>query len=258
MRFALGALALVLTSLTTQAGVAAEDQLPNLRPRTPYDIRLEKPDDDVENPHTRALRFTITTDNLSDYALEIRGIPRIPEEINSDRKTAEQCVAWVSKICSETAPVGQLYYHSAHSHWHFDDYALYELRKVTPAGQPDFSSPAVAPGNKASFCLEDSDYPPNTDYPDLILNPPRYGGCDSYIQGISPHYGDTYDWGLPGQQIIVDDVPDGTYALVVTVNPTGRIHEITTSDNVAWTLISLHVCDPTQMGASGVSLVGAA
>src|SRR5207245_3218663 len=59
------------------------------------------------------------------------------------------------------------------------------------------------------------------------------------VQGISRGWADIYSWPLPGQYIEVSGVPDGTYDVVVTVNPFKLIEESDYTDNLACTRIQL-------------------
>jgi hypothetical protein len=109
-----------------------------------------------------------------------------------------------------------------HHHFHFRDFADYELRG--PAG-------AVAFGHKQAFCIRDS----------LPYGPEPSGGYDCDFQGLSPGWGDDYPAALDGQWVDVTGVPAGDYEVVVTVNPAGRIREHGDAPNVV--TVPVHLPD---------------
>lgn len=91
-----------------------------------------------------------------------------------------------------------------HGHFHFRNYAMYELVSVTGA---------TVHAAKRGFCMLDvtpwaADVPPG---------PWTYRDCGS-SQGISAGWADTYSKWLDGQFFVVDDLV-GEYRLRITVNP---------------------------------------
>lgn len=58
-------------------------------------------------------------------------------------------------------------------------------------------------------------------------------------------WSDEYNWFLPGQYVEVSDVPDGTYILDTTVDPTGRLIERDTTNNCGAVRVTLtHMGEP--------------
>lgn len=94
------------------------------------------------------------------------------------------------------------HYSACHDHYHFDEYASYELRDATEG--------LVAAGQKLGFCLLDS-------Y--SWAWPTAHAKFDCLNQGISRGFADIYESALPCQWIDVTDVPAGEYTLRATVNP---------------------------------------
>lgn len=212
------------------AGVAQSSQrsLPNLVPRPPG-IQLGNAD-----PRTgeRAIRLQTPMANAGDAHLDLLGIA---DDVNKPRSRAFQCVVWAhDRVCSERVEVGYFLWHPAHGHHHFQDFALYELRRLH-AGRPDMTKQGlVAGGDKVSFCLIDTDRddgePPGNDW---MFGWPLYTSCaaGTGYQGISRGWADTYTYARVDQQIVIDDVPPGTYALVVTVDPEDLVFETSDGDN---------------------------
>jgi hypothetical protein len=215
------------------------DQLPNLVPLKPTDIGTGPADD----RSGEALRFTVSTANRGKYALDLTGVPNPGYPETTD---AYQCVMWVTdRVCQERRLVGTFRFHDVHAHYHFEDYALYELRQLNAAGEPDMSPAGlVAPGVKASFCLIDYDPDQPSDNPIYDFPHPLYLTCTGSfgvgVQGISPGWKDTYSSGLDGQQIEIDGIPRGKdYALVITADPTDKLWETREDDNVSWAKVRL-------------------
>ncbi len=229
---------LVLGSILLIAGLfprpvgAAQSQLPNLVALPSFDVRIDRADDGPG----RALRFSTSVANRSEFGFDLIGVPG-----GTDTAAAEQCTSWAGpRVCSERSNVGRFVWHPEHGHHHFEAFELYELRKLNKNGAPDMSKKGlVASGGKVSFCLLDYEPDGPTDDPLYSLPHPLYAACASGAQGISPGWRDTYTFGLYGQQILLRGVPDGTYAIVVTVDPDKRLFETTRSDNVSATRITL-------------------
>ena len=92
------------------------------------------------------------------------------------------------------------HYSDCHSHYHFDQFARFELRDA---------GGVVADGHKPGFCLLDS-------YSWAWNNAPGHYDCAN--QGISRGYADIYESDLPCQWIDVTGVPPGDYTIWATVN----------------------------------------
>jgi hypothetical protein len=116
-----------------------------------------------------------------------------------------------------------------HGHWHFHDFARYEL-------WDPLTATLVARNTKVGFCIRDTLHP----YPDLPGSPRKahYLDCTRRsIQGSSVGYADIYQWNLPEQWIDVAGVPDGTYCLVTSVDPANQLMESDETDNAfRWSL----------------------
>jgi len=116
-----------------------------------------------------------------------------------------------------------------HNHAHYSNYARYELL------DPD--SQAVVIGHKQGFCLLDSE-----------CSNPRYT-CGN--QGITAGCADVYGSTLGCQYLDITGVPPGNYSLRVTVDPFVRIPELSESNNVVSTAVTI----PNASGACGTPTV---
>lgn len=92
------------------------------------------------------------------------------------------------------------HFSDCHGHYHFDEYASYELRDADGV---------VASGHKQAFCL--------LDFYSWAW-PNEQGTYTCANQGISRGFGDIYDADLPCQWIDVTGVPPGDYTLRVALN----------------------------------------
>lgn len=226
------------------AGQTERQQLPNLVPLPPHDVAIGAPDGVRNGPSAGALRFASAVANRGDFHFDLFGQPENPA---AESARAMQCIAWIThRSCRERAEVGRIVWHPEHAHHHFEDFALYELRKLKRNGHPNLKSGGlVAGGSKVSFCLMDIEPDDGTSGGPLTpigyIGHPLYMSCvaGTGFQGISAGWRDVYGNRTTGQQILLDGVPDGTYALVVTTDPEELILETTKADNVAVTGLTL-------------------
>jgi hypothetical protein len=79
--------------------------------------------------------------------------------------------------------------------------------------------------------MEDSNNETASAYLDYVEAPPAYLTCNGILQGISPGWEDIYDYSLTGQEIVIDSVTDGDYALIIVIDPDYRMFETLHSDN---------------------------
>lgn len=161
--------------------------------------------------------------------------------------TVSQCVAWgPDRVCREQRQVGGFVWHDEHSHFHFEEFADYELRKVLRNGRVDYSRRGlIAKSSKVSFCLIDSAPVRDDAFPVGV-----YRTCLPTVQGISPGWTDIYDAFLEGQQLPLTGVTDGRYALVIRVNYADRLFETAYTDNTVE--VMLEISD----GVTDVAIVG--
>jgi hypothetical protein len=142
----------------------------------------------------RLLRFTVTTPNQGDADVYI-GDPDKHYQANDGMYELSTC----------------------HGHYHFNNYATYELISAKTG--------KVWRAAKAGFCMLDTD----PWLPELRDAPRNYYNCGypGYpgFQGISKGWSDTYVWRLGGQYFVLDGgdgqkpVPEGWYIIQITVNP---------------------------------------
>lgn len=177
------------------------------------------------------IRFSVSVQNTGQYALDLLG----DASTDLSSTTVQQCVSWTARLCRERVQVGGFAWHPEHNHFHFQDFATYELRRLRRSGRIDWHDRGliqVAP--KVSFCLMDTQ-PTGPDAP-----PQFYSRCLGVNQGISPGWEDVYDFSLPGQGLSIEGLPDGQYGLVVRLDPNNRLYETDDTDNLTALVVEIY------------------
>ncbi|MFL5901604.1 MAG: LamG-like jellyroll fold domain-containing protein, partial [Solirubrobacterales bacterium] len=226
-------LAALLVALSAVPAHAATLLYPNLKTLAPRDLRLDTTDVDASEATVthNVLRFSNTTWNSGPGKLEMRSL--------IDPKTkagpAIQRVYDDSGGSTDFA-AGNFYYHAAHAHYHYDDWGRYELWTKADydawlASGKTKGTPTV--GSKTTSCMIDEEFIrsglPNQPYPEVYGT----GGCfpdgqGKMLQGISPGWGDTYDYFRFEQWIDLGpsgSLPDGQYVLRSVADPVNKVYE---------------------------------
>ena len=202
---------------TSLAGPPGTIHYPDLQTMPPTDVGIEY---DRATGH-KFLRFSNTIANLGEGPLEV-----IPTN-NAATATTDAYQRLYSHdesgnwYVASTVYVGTFVFHPQHNHWHFEDFARYELHDVAPDGF--LGSAVLSSSQKVSFCL--------TDYA-LIDSSLEHAAKETYIpceqtdpQGISVGWADAYVWNLEGQTLDITGLPDGDYWLVSTTDPDDLLNE---------------------------------
>ncbi len=231
-RGAIGAVAVFSVALLPATAQAATLLYPNLKTLPPRDLRFDRADVDPEGGGAvdNVLRFSNTVWNSGPGPLEMRGTI----DSGTNEGAAVQRVYDDSGGFTDFA-AGEFYYHPEHGHYHYDDWGRYELWTKSAyeawlaSGRTE-GNPMI--GSKTTSCMIDEEFirnVPNQPYP------PEYGtgGCipDSQgrmLQGISPGWGDTYDYFRFEQWIDLGasgTLADGNYVLRSVTDPLNKIYE---------------------------------
>ena len=183
------------------------------------------------------LEFDTHAQNLGYYPLEL-----LAEEDSILTSSLAQCVAWsLDYKCEEKRTVGGFAWHMEHAHFHFQDFATYELRRLGPDGRPDQSDAGLLGRSpKVSFCLVDSK-PVRED----ASPTQRYIQCPGVRQGVSAGWTDIYGTDLPEQEFDLNGIPDGRYALIVRMDYENRIFETDDTDNYVAVIVDISVATET-------------
>jgi hypothetical protein len=229
----LSLVALLSLVVLPTAAVAASPLYPNLRTLPPRDLRFDTTDvsANAEGVIHNVLRFSNTVWNAGEGPLELRGT------INPSTKTgtAFQRVYDNEGGFKDVETGNTFYWHAAHQHYHFDNWGRYELWTKADydnwiAGGRKEGNPII--GSKTTSCVEDEEFIKNLPHQPY---PPAYeaNGCfpnsqNLMLQGLSPGWGDTYDYYRPDQWIDLGangKLADGTYVLRSVVDPLNKIYE---------------------------------
>lgn len=165
----------------------------------------------------KLLRFSNGVPNVGVGPLELYGV------VQPDGTTFAYQRVWNDNGTYSDYLVGTFVFagHQDHNHWHFADFADYNLRVVMLDGGVGTT---VATSQKVTFCLMDvTVYDPGA-------GPARYH-CSR--QGISVGWADVYDKALDGQWIDITTVPDGVYWLESVTDPSGRLGESDNTNNAS-------------------------
>jgi len=205
-----------------------EIRLPDLRGLPPFDLHLKRIRHNRQADRTY-LRFAVSFWNAGQGTLELRGVFN-PES----RQTQVWQSLYAADDTSSEYLAGEFIWHPGHEHWHFGDFAVYELWSLSPDGA---LGQVVSGSGKVTFCILET-HVVARHWPGFSPQA-RYIVCGPGLQGLSVGWGDTYKAGLEGQEIDITSVPDGVYALVVTLDPANRIMEANDANNTAVTYLEL-------------------
>jgi hypothetical protein len=213
--------------------------LTSVRPATTREANLLSPDlrplpslfvlDDeisVNGTTHYVIRFTATIWNAGRGPLELRG------DSGPEHATYQRIYNDAGGFSDQPVAAGFTYF-EPHQHWHFENFAMYQLwpkddfdqwlASGRQQGQPRWQGSKTT-GQDESFCIRDSESVQNLDGTPVA---PTYSLCDQDLQGISVGWGDTYPFTLAQQWVDVGttDLTDGQYVLRVVVDPAQVLHE---------------------------------
>jgi hypothetical protein len=148
------------------------------------------------------LRFSNTAWNAGEGRLHLQATT---VDTTSGKKTrVDQRIYYGTKPTDSytTQFAGNFVYHASHSHFHFENFADYEL--WTKADYDSGQGQARWRGKKTTFCIMDTDRVLS-----LPGSPtsPYYSTCGKVSQGLSIGWGDTYTYDLPDQWVDLGTTP---------------------------------------------------
>ncbi len=219
--------------LPSASASAATALYPDLKTLAPRDLRFETTDVDPNGGGVihNVLRFSNTVWNDGQGPLELRG------QINPNTKTgaAIQRVYDSSGGFTDFSASNTFYWHAAHQHYHYDNWGRYELWTKADydnwiASGRTVGNPVV--GSKTTSCVEDEEFIrtlPNQPYPPVYSPEGCFPNSQGLMQqGLSPGWGDTYDYYRPDQWIDLGaggHLADGQYVLRSVVDPLNKVYE---------------------------------
>lgn len=209
-----------------------ENLLPDLRSLYPADFRIV-----VDLSQDRQfLHFSTSFWNRGPGVLELLGREQADDPLLQVRQ-----VVYRSDGTAVETSAGFFEYEGAHGHWHWENFSRYELWTVSETGLGQL----VAANDKVGFCLRDvSTYRGDPSHVRLpagqeAVRALEYESCSWELQGLSVGWSDIYRANIPGQFVEISGLPDGMYALKVTIDPADTIWETDETNNSALRYILL-------------------
>jgi hypothetical protein len=174
----------------------------------------------IEGVTHYVLRFDATIWNAGQGPLELHGIS--DEEHHAFQRVYDDAGGFSDEPVS-----GGFTFFEPHHHWHFENFAEYQLwpkddfddwlASARREGQPRWVGSKTT-GQEESFCIRDSEPIQRLEGSPVA---PAYNVCDQDQQGISVGWGDTYPFTIPQQWIDLgtSDLSDGLYVLRIVADP---------------------------------------
>lgn len=204
--------------------------LPDLQTMPPSDLIIQT------NPSTgqKVLRLSNSVINKGPGALELRGVIDIK---TGKAIVNQQIYARDGNIVDKA--VDEFIFHPEHDHWHFNNFARYELWSLATDWSLD---KLVSLSDKVTFCLRDI---AQSNHPDRVERR-AYTRCGQELQGISSGWIDIYHYYFDGQSVDITDIPNGVYILRSITDPDNQLWEIDDSNNQASIYIEIK-CDDVHI-----------
>ena len=216
---------LQVASISDESKLAADPNLllPDLGILPPSNLMI------ITNADTgnRQLKFTTSIKNDGPGVMEIMG----HSDATSEKTIVVQYINAIDGSDKQVV-VGEFVYHPDHEHFHFGNFARYEVWSITPDGALET---LLSVTDKVSYCLRDDVQIENAE----ITAAQTYVGCNRARQGITPGWVDVYGFELFGQTIDVSNLPDGIYALLNYVDPDNQLWELDVDNNYSVTFFRL-------------------
>lgn len=168
----------------------------------------------------KKIRFSTTAVNIGKGKLELIG----NSNPQSQTTKATQVIQQQDKTTVKKE-IGEFVFHPGHDHWHVENFTKFELWSIK--NDREFDS-MLASTSKMSFCLWDE-----KPYKEGVNESSRQylSACENNIQGISPGWSDTYPAFFPNQELDINNIEDGKYAIQEVINPDKNILESNFNNN---------------------------
>lgn len=218
-------LLLGITYLTITSPSYAATLYPDLRTLPPADLQFDTAN--IDGSTHQVLRFSNTVWNAGEGTLELHGVSQSPDRTRVFQRLEDD------QGSSTDTPVGHFIFHPAHNHWHFENFAEYQLWTKDDYDQWIANGrsrrEARQRGFKTTFCIRESVLIQRLQgTPDS----PIHTSCTQEIQGLAVGWGDTYEYNLPEQWIDLGTarLADGNYIIRSIADPKNILKESATND----------------------------
>lgn len=215
-------IALLGSLIPAVGGSAAGPALfPDLRTPPPSQLYIERGSDGIYR-----LRFSNTVANYGGrLEIAVDGNRNIYQNVYDQQVGGTR--VWSQRVGTD------LIFHPTHNHFHFQDFARYDLMTKDKQG---VYRRAPQSGSKTSFCIFDFQRI-NAPGP----SQPQYATCGATVQGLSGGWSDTYYAELPEQWVELGRtmLADGDYAIRSIADPYDRLRESDETNNMGITYFSI-------------------
>jgi hypothetical protein len=204
--------------------------LPDIVPAPPADLHIEKKDGKW------LILFSSILVNIGEGDFVLRATRE-----DEGPWTVEQDVPYSTSGAEIVPTKAQLVWGGdGHEHWHVERVAINWLVPLDERGRPVAGAEELVDA-KVGFCFYDYSRWLETGPVEAVYSHESCGdeGDDELGMGLSVGWGDTYNFGLPGQNIDVSEVPDGRYRLWADADRPGLFRESRRDNNVTWTDVEL-------------------
>lgn len=181
------------------------------------------------------LSFDLISQNFGQFSMDL--LADDPADLPGS--VVSQCTAWTAEfLCGQRSPVAGVTWNEADKRYRFSGYAFYELRRINDDGTADFTADGLlATRAKPAGCLRD-----DLKVHDEARPVPRYavyGVCNPVESGITPGWSTVFAAQTYEQDVPLDGIDDGRYALVITLNPEGYLLEESRANNRLLVIIDI-------------------
>lgn len=213
----------------TSAVLAATSLYPDLKTLTPTALRFDTAT--IDGSTHNVLRFSNTVWNAGEGRMELRATT---VKTTAGKKTRVRQRIYDDAGGYTTRLAGDMVYHATHNHFHFENFARYELWTRTAydnwVASGRSQGQAQRRATKTTFCLMD------TRIEKALPGTPSsayYTQCGQSFQGISVGWGDEYRYSLPDQWIDLgtSNLANGDYVLRSVADPNDRLYESANKNN---------------------------
>jgi len=222
-----------------------EPLLPDIVPAPPTDVRMAR-----QNGRW-LISFSSILVNIGEGDFILRATR------NAGVWQVEQDIPYSTSGARSVAVPAQLTWGGdGHGHWHIDRVAVNRLVPLDDSGRPEPGEGLA--DSKVGFCFYDFSLQLEHGPPEAVYSREACGNSmdtNAIGMGLSRGWGDTYNFGLPGQSIDVTELPDGMYRLWAEADAKSWFRESRSDNNTTWVDIELST-SPRGLRTTRIAQIG--